>query len=449
MASRAASTVTRQRVRSEGPRGGGRAWVRVVYPPELAREHGLDADGALLGRETGAERLVLDPPPVSRRHARIERDASGSWRVRDLGSHNGSAVEGVPLGPDDAAPLGEGALLRLGDLLLVLESAPAATPVADGVETDEVPGASMAARALRQAIARAAPDPAPVLVLGETGTGKERVARELHRLSGRGGRLIAVNCAALSPQLIESELFGHVRGAFTGATEAQAGLFRAAHGGSLLLDEIGDLPLELQAKLLRVIQEGEVFPVGSARGVPVDVRVLSATHRDLATAATAGTFRLDLYARLALWEIRVPPLRERRADLLGWVSRLHARWQAVRGGATPPIHLDADAAETVLLHRWPDNLRGLERLVHELGVRPAGAAPVGTNDLPAWLPRSPEPPVAPARRPRPSCREELEETLREHGGSVPAVARHYGRSRRQVYRWMEGFGIEPEREEEP
>ncbi len=448
MASRAASTVTRQRGRSGGPRSGGRAWLRVVYPPELTRELRLDPDGALLGREAGASTLVLDHPTVSRRHARIERSGtSGSWRVCDLGSHNGSAVEGVPLGPDDSAPLGEGGLLRLGDVLLVLESAPAGTPP-DDVPTEEVPGASMAARALRQAVERAAPDPAPVLVLGETGTGKERVARELHRLSGRAGRFIAVNCAALSPQLIESELFGHVRGAFTGAAEAQTGLFRGAHGGSLLLDEIGDLPLELQAKLLRVIQEGEVFPVGSARGVPVDVRVLSATHRDLATAATAGTFRLDLYARLALWEIRVPPLRERRADLLGWVSRLHARWRAARPGTTPPIHLDADAAETVLLHRWPDNLRGVERLVHELGVRPA-ADLVGTSDLPAWLPRISDPSVVPARRPRPSCREELEETLREHGGSVPAVARHYGRSRRQVYRWMQGFGIETEQEDEP
>ena len=449
MAARASSTVTRQRPRGGRPRGGLRTWVRVVHPPELEREHAIDDAGAVLGRESAAGVLVIDHPTVSRRHARVERDrASGSWRVRDLGSHNGTAVDGVPIGTDDVATLADGGVLRLGDVLAVLESSPEREPSDEPDLADELPGRSAAVRALRRAIVRAASDPAPVLVLGETGTGKERVARELHRLSRRAGRLIAVNCAALSPQLVESELFGHVRGAFTGATETQAGLFRAAHGGSLFLDEVGDLPVDLQAKLLRVIQEGEIFPVGSARSVQVDVRILSATHRDLAAAASTGTFRLDLYARLALWEIRVPPLRGRRADLLGWISHLHGRWRAQRAGGPSALAFEADAAEALLLYAWPDNLRGLERLVHELGVR-TGAVPFGIDELPRWLPRAPAAPVGAARRDRPTTREQLEEVLRAHGGSVPAVAQHYGRSRRQVYRWIHDLGLAADGDPDP
>src|SRR6185295_11015283 len=173
----------------------------------------------------------------------------------------------------------------------------------------------------------AATDPAPVLLHGESGTGKERIAGELHRLSGRKGRLIAVNCAALSRELVESQLFGHQKGAFTGATELHPGYFRAAQGGTLFLDEIGELSLEVQPKLLRAIQQGEVQAVGSTQPAHVDVRVVAATNRELQQAVNAGQFRADLYARLSLWELRVPPLRERRADLFPWIDRLHGRWR--------------------------------------------------------------------------------------------------------------------------
>src|SRR5262249_11481857 len=236
-----------------------------------------------------------------RRHLTIESDASGREHLAiDLRSRNGSSVDAQRL----VAPVAlvNGSLVRLGDVLLVYERPTPGEPL-PWVETPlvsrtAIPGESAAAYLLRSAVARSAPDPSPALIIGETGTGKELIAAEMHRLSGRRGELVAINCAAISPQLIESQLFGHVRGAFTGAGDANPGLVRAARGGTLFLDEIGELPLELQAKLLRVIQEGEVLPVGGSQATKVDVRVIAATNRDLEADAEAGLFRRDLYARL-------------------------------------------------------------------------------------------------------------------------------------------------------
>ncbi len=272
--------------------------------------------------------------------------------------------------------------------------------------------------------------------MGETGTGKEWIARELHRLSGRGGPLVAINCAALAPTVVESELFGHARGAFTGAVEARAGFFRAAHGGSLFLDEIGELPLDLQPKLLRVLQEGEVQPVGSVQRTRVDVRVIAATHRDLAEAAEQGRFRADLYARLSLWELPVPSLRARRVDILPWMERLAARWRADGGGGD--FALTADAAEALVTHRWPLNLRGLERAVRELA---ALGGPVARAALPTWLTAAPAAaPVDDGRPPVPT-REQFAAAFAELKGSVSGLARRFRRDRRQIYRWIEAYGL--------
>ena len=226
-------------------------------------------------------------------------------------------------------------------------------------------------------MARVAADPSPVLLVGETGTGKEHIAEEIHRLSGRKGELVAVNCAALTPALIESQLFGHTRGAFTGADEAQRGLFREADAGTLLLDEIGELPLDLQPKLLRAIQEREVRPVGSTRTFPVDVRVIAATNRNLATAGRAG---------------RLPPRSVRAAVAVGDrdpaaapASRrsVHLDRAAARRAGSPSDRgrrrrahwvFEARAAEALLLREWRDNLRGVDRLVHALAGRDARAA---------------------------------------------------------------------------
>jgi transcriptional regulator with PAS, ATPase and Fis domain len=456
MARAGESTVTRSGA-AEMPKERVRARLHVVYPPELSVTLSLGAEKAVLGRRPEDETLPrINHPTVSRSHFAVEWDATQKQHFgTDLGSHNGSWVNGVAVGMRRLG-LKDGTILRLGDVLLVYESGRALSAVdAREVDKESIPGEASSTFLLRAAISRAAPDPSPVLLVGETGTGKERIAGEVHRLSGRDGPLLATNCAALNPQIIDSQLFGHVRGAFTGATENQQGLFRAAHGGTLFLDEIGELPLDLQPKLLRVIQEAEVVPVGSPRGVKVDVRVVAATNRDLPIQVEQGLFRRDLYARLSLWEIRVPPIRERRVDVLTWIDKLHRLWVEKRSGSNPkPLQFAVAAAEALLLHAWPDNLRGMDRLIHELAASGVSDVQITLNDLPEWMSRrsgepnlSAETPVAPrgsslpsAKLPLPS-REDFEAVLRGTGGNVRAMAKHFGRDRRQIYRWLEAFDL--------
>jgi transcriptional regulator with GAF, ATPase, and Fis domain len=432
-----------------------RARMRLVHPRAAACVIALRGDTTVLGRNPDdPETPPLLDDQVSRRHFEIAWDrARHAHTGRDLGSRNGSFVDGTRA--DQPLPLEDGSVVRLGGVVGVYEvSADGATPAPAPPEVlAALPGEAPAMQELRARVARVAPDPSNVLVIGETGVGKELVAREIHRQSSRTGKLVAVNCAALSRELVESQLFGHVRGAFTGAADDQAGLIRAADGGTLLLDEVGELPLDMQPKLLRVLQDREVRPVGGQRSVRVDVRVVAATNRDLAKQVSSGGFRLDLYARLALWEVRVPPLRQRRGDLPGWIDVLHARWLAERDRHGEPLLFDAEAMESLLLGDWPGNLRDVDRLVHELASDERTAAatrrPLGVSGLPAWL-RATEPDpdagtpdsnqTTQERRPAPS-REELEAALASLGGSVRAVAKHFGRDRRQIYRWMEAFGL--------
>jgi transcriptional regulator with GAF, ATPase, and Fis domain len=435
-----------------------RAELAVVFPTRLAGVVPVGWEPLVLGRQPGDSGHALDDPTVSRRHFAVRWDAAANCHVGvDLGSRNGSRVDGKRAGElAGPAPLGDGTVVRVGDVILVYQRAEELDG-ADGsiVNRDAVPGDSPPVKRLRSELAAAARDRAPLLLIGETGTGKELIAREAHRLSGREGPFLAINCAALSRELIESQLFGHAKGAFTGAVSTREGLFRAAAGGTLLLDEVGELPLELQPKLLRVLQEREVLPVGETAPIAVDVRVLAATLRDVSAQVADQGFRLDLYARLSAWEIRVPSLRQRRADILGWLARFHHRWLAERERPSSEPKLDADGAERILLAPWPDNLRGLERMVHRVCSRGPDAA----YDLPADVTAQSasaraldpddddddddEPGAAgprPKRRPRPS-REELEAVLAENGGSVRATARHFGRDRRQVYRWLEHYGL--------
>ncbi|GLT00560.1 Fis family transcriptional regulator [Sphingobium jiangsuense] len=218
-------------------------------------------------------------------------------------------------------------------------------------------------RALVPLVERAAPSDATVLVIGETGTGKELVARYVHALSDRSkGPFVAVNCGAFSETMIEAELFGHERGAFTGATESRAGWFEAANGGTLFLDEIGDLPLGLQVKLLRVLQEREVVRVGARKPIPLDVRLIAATNIDLAKAVSAGRFREDLFYRLQVVPIPILPLRERRADILPlarhFLELYGSRMSAAR------LDLSPAAEEALFAYGWPGNIRELENAIH-------------------------------------------------------------------------------------
>ncbi|MEB2602417.1 sigma 54-interacting transcriptional regulator [Burkholderia cenocepacia] len=217
--------------------------------------------------------------------------------------------------------------------------------------------------ALLEQVRRVAPSDANVLIVGETGTGKELIARRVHALGARrDGPFVAVNCGAFSETLVDSELFGHEKGAFTGALSTKPGWFEAAHGGTLFLDEIGDLPLAMQVKLLRVLQEREVVRLGSRTGIPVDVRVVAATNVDLQQAVAAGQFRGDLFYRLNVVQLAVPPLRERPGDILPLARHFFDVYRDRLGGG--PHRLDPRAERRLHAHDWPGNIRELENVIH-------------------------------------------------------------------------------------
>ncbi|ACO80511.1 Sigma54-dependent transcriptional activator protein [Azotobacter vinelandii CA] len=244
--------------------------------------------------------------------------------------------------------------------LLTLPPSPA---LATSVRATAQVFADPKSQALLAHLQQIAPSDASVLIIGETGTGKELVARHVHNLSKRrGGPFVAVNCGAFSENLVEAELFGHEKGAFTGALSAKAGWFEAANGGTLFLDEIGDLPLAIQVKLLRVLQEREVVRLGSRKSIPIDVRVLAATNVQLEKAINAGNFREDLYYRLNVVSLELAPLRERPGDVLPLVRHFIGEYSRRLGYSE--IALDRDAEEKLLAYSWPGNIRELENVIH-------------------------------------------------------------------------------------
>lgn len=240
------------------------------------------------------------------------------------------------------------------------------TPAPAMIEPQPIIGRSAAMQEVYRLLARIVPTELPVLILGESGTGKELVARALHDLGPRAsGPFVAINMAAIPRELIESELFGHERGAFTGAAGAREGRFAQAAGGTLFLDEIGDMPMEAQTRLLRVLQSGEFSAVGSTRATRTDVRVVSATHQDLARRVEAGVFRQDLFYRLNVVPLRLPPLRVRREDVAELAA--HFLRLAAEDGLAPK-RLDAGAVEALSAHSWPGNIRELENLMRRLAA---------------------------------------------------------------------------------
>jgi formate hydrogenlyase transcriptional activator len=257
----------------------------------------------------------------------------------------------------------------------------------------EMLGHSPPMRNLAEAIRQVAPTEATVLIQGETGTGKELVARAIHTASRRASQpLIKVNCAALPATLIESELFGHERGAFTGASQQREGRFALAHGGTIFLDEIGEMPLEVQPKLLRVLQEGEFEPVGSSHSRKVDVRVIAATNRDLARESAEGRFRQDLYYRLNVFPLRVPPLREREEDM-GLLAEAFARKLALKVGRPVALPLSADCIRQLRSYDWPGNVRELQNLMERAVIR--------SNDGQLRLDLAPLAPISSQSTPQP------------------------------------------------
>ena len=303
---------------------------------------------------------------------------------------------------------------------------------------------------LFDSIRRLAPHARTALISGETGTGKELVARALHMLgSRRSKRLVTVNCSAVVETLFESELFGHMRGAFTGATEAKTGLFEHADGGTLFLDEVGELPRALQPKLLRAVEQGEVQRVGALDTRRADVFTIAATNRDLAAESAAGRFRSDLYYRLSILEFRLPPLRERAEDI-PFLTATFVREVSERV-KRPLTGLTAAAERQLRRHSWPGNIRELRnvieraclfsegRIIGEREMLRAMAPSLATRDEPStasdqMLPANPD-------RLSTAQRDQIERVLREAGGNKSAAAKQLGVSRRSLYRWIDRLDI--------
>ncbi|MFO0759187.1 MAG: sigma 54-interacting transcriptional regulator [Byssovorax sp.] len=359
----------------------------------------------VVGREPdGSEDDFVEIPDdsVSKRHARFFA-GEGRVLVRDLGSTNGTRVGTTLLQGGDPVRIEVGTTMFLGKVFaaLVVASCDAASLDDDAAAASSLSpvAASGPMKALIEDIRPIEPVSSPVLLLGETGTGKEVLAHFIHRTSRRrNARFVAVNCGAIPAALAESELFGHVKGAFTGAIDRR-GVFEVASGGTLFLDEIGDLPLDLQVKLLRVLQEGVVRRVGSNEDRPVDVRLVSATHRDLSKMVAKGGFREDLYYRINIIDFHIPPLRDRRDDIPPLARRL-LRTLSQKAGRTIGA-IDAAAMAALVRHDWPGNVRELGNVI-EKAVAFARGDTLREEDLRLGAARSIPPPSvpAPSRSPR-------------------------------------------------
>jgi two-component system nitrogen regulation response regulator NtrX len=316
-------------------------------------------------------------------------------------------------------------------------------------EPDELVGNSPAMERLRETISRAAPTPATVLVTGESGTGKELVARAIHRQSPRRDKpFVQVNCAAIPDELIESELFGHEKGSFTGAMRKQAGKFVAAHGGTIFLDEIGDMSQRTQAKVLRALQSGEVEPVGAARSVRVDVRVVAATNRDLPADIEAGRFREDLFYRLNVIPIRTPPLRERGEDVPELVDYFVKRYAEINN--YKPKEVQRDALDLLRALPWKGNIRELKNLVERLLILSPGDV-ITHRDVLASSGGA-QPPIAESLLSLQTLREFQDESeklfllhqLEKNGWNVTQTATAIDTPRSNLYKKMEQYGIKRE-----
>jgi DNA-binding NtrC family response regulator len=395
--------------------------------------------GAVDGMRTLA--IGVPDPHIVRRHARMVV-SRGRWLVEGTGAS--VAVNGVRT---QGAQLVEGDLVTVGETILRFREIRVSSPLDTDIDADAdalpAPAGGLGtfypalARSF-DALAQLAPTPTPTLLYGETGTGKEVVARAIHALARRPGHFVAVNCGALPATLIESELFGYCKGEFSGATEDRLGLIRGADGGTLFLDEIGELPLPSQAALLRVLQEREVMPLGSSRPIPIDIKLVCATHHDLPALIEQGRFRSDLYARLAGFTVRLPALRDRRDDLGLLIAALLRR---LAPGRTA-VRLTAAASHALLAHDWPHNIRELDTT---LGVALALArgGPIDVAHLPEAMRTLRSRQYDAVGLTEAGRRDQLEAMLRQHHRNISAIARLTSRSRMQVHRWFKRYQLSP------
>ena len=391
--------------------------------------------------------IGIPDPVMSSDHGRLIQ-TDGAWHLEDPRSKNGAVVDGQRTRATRVEP---GAIMQLGHTILLFEHArlgdgaaldvlatPLAPPRAELVTLDAGLAAVVAD------FERIAAMDVPILLLGETGTGKEIFARALHALSRRTGKLVAVNCGAIPSTLIESELFGHKKGAFSGASSDRPGHLRAADRGTLFLDEIGELSPTAQTALLRSLQSREVVPVGESLPVAVDFRVISATHRDLSAMIEEDRFREDLYGRLLGITVALPPLRERRFDLGILIGTLLRRIDPQgRARITPP------AARSLFAYAWPRNIRELERVLIGSLARSADGVitvdhlpeEIAACDIPHGRASATVPAGVPSDPEDDALRAEIIAALVRHGGNVTAAAKQLGRHREQLHRWARRLGI--------
>jgi transcriptional regulator with PAS, ATPase and Fis domain len=396
------------------------------------------------GLPVSANIAVLDDGLVSGRHARIGRGLGG-YDIEDLGSKNGTWVDN--LRTEGKVRLRDGALVFFGNHVAVfrmvshleLEAIKAELVAPLGPVATASPTLAVACDRLR----RLAASESELLIVGETGVGKEVYARAVHAASGRKGHFMAINCAAIPRDLVESELFGYRQGAHSTAHQAKAGLIEEAEGGTLFLDEIGEMTPEAQIKILRFLQDRELTPLGSTRPRRMDVRIVAATNRTAAGAGKGpGGLRDDIVARLGAAPIYLPPLRNRIEDL-GALAAHFLGATSVPGG-----HFDQPAFRALALHTWPLNVRELEKIVSTAAVLTGGTKPIALRDLPEPIARTIAVPAAPGARrsvgPSPTPAQ-LEELLRRYEGNVADVSRELGKHRAAVWRWIKKFGLGPQK----
>ncbi len=432
--------------------------VRVLAGPDAGASVTCDS-GALTVGSAKEAMLALSDPTVSRFHCELEADGDGVT-VRDLSSSNGTTYFGASV---SEVRLHQSSELHVGQTTLRLELDDQRVPVtlSEAAAFEELIGSSVAMRKVFTVLERAAPTTTPVLILGESGMGKELAARAVHARSSRAlGPFEVVDCGGLPPTLAESELFGHERGAFTGATSDRAGAFERADGGTLFLDELGELPLELQPKLLRVLAEGEVRRVGGRKTKKVDVRVVAATNRDLRREVNQKRFRADLYFRLAVLVARMPPLRERLEDMPMLVRSLLPKIAKQRNINAADLSLDEDFWLTLSSHDWPGNVRELRNyleqllvlrdpsLLNQLDGAPDKASADGTEEqfgADLWS--------MPLRSAKSLLIERFERAYLQRlldatGGNVAEAARRSGVYRGTLFRSIRRIGLRAEDEED-
>ncbi len=408
----------------------------VVKGPDRKLRRETDADRVTIGTHERCT-LPLTDATVSRQHCEIALTGAGYF-VRDLGSTNGTHIDRVRLG--EAIVTGK-ARLRIGES--VIDMTPlddtSVLPVSEDTRLGPLRGRSAAMRRVFEVLSRAAKTEATVLITGESGTGKELAARAIHEASERAaGPFAVVDCASLAGNLIESELFGHERGAFTGAVSSRAGAFEAASGGTIFLDELGELPLDLQTRLLGALERREIQRLGSTARRPIDVRVVAATNRDLPREINAGAFREDLYFRIAVITVTMPPLRERPEDIDLYAEDI--------AGQYPGLALDEATLSRLREQPWPGNVRELRNVLERAAA--LGEDPGASSTSAAALPKvegaaDPSVPfkVGKAALVEAYERSYVEALMSAHGGNITQAARAAEIDRVYLLRLLDRFGL--------